>query len=620
MDKNSVIGFVLIGLIMVGFTFYQSKQAKEAMEIQRQLDSAAAAEALVRFKADSARQAQQARSVSVQSAEVQETAKPVSRTYQDESLERASKLEGALYTLSNDKLEVVINTKGAQPHSVLVKDYVTYDSTALYLVQPDKAQLGISVYTGETINTKDFVFEVVEHSDSLVRLRLPFSGGGYIEQQFTLSKGSYMLADTLSFIGMEGLIPRKVSNFDIEWSNVIPRLEKGYKNEKQYSKGAYWFEGEKGIEEFADGKDGSKKIDAKVKWIAFQQQFFSTIFTAGDNFVSAEVGVNYCDENDPERNLMACKMRAKHAYEHNDAGRMVVPLTMYFGPDDYNLLRSYDLNYDKLVPLGGWMVGWISRFIIIPIFHFLGSFIGNFGLIILIMTILLKLVISPLTIKSYTSTAKISAIKPEIDKLNEKYPKQEDAMKKQQATMDLYRRAGISPMGGCLPMLLQFPILWAMFRFFPASIELRQQRFLWADDLSTYDSILDFGFNIPLYGDHISLFALLMAVTMFFYSKMTSSQMSTDPNMKGMKFMTVWMMPIMMLFICNNLSAGLSYYYFISNLLTMLQTWVIKKWVVKPEEIRKKIEESYKKPIVKSKWEQRLEEARRMQQAQAKRR
>lgn len=620
MDKNSVIGFVLIGLIMVGFTFYQSKQAKEAMEMQRQLDSAASAQALIQFKADSARQAEQARSVSVQSAEVQEAAKPVSRTYQDESLERASRLEGALYTLSNDKLDVVINTKGAQPHSVRVKDYVTYDSTALYLVQPNKAQLGISVYTGETINTKDFVFEVVEHNDSLLLLRLPFSAGGYIEQQYSLAQGSYMVADTLSFVGMEGLIPRKVSNFDIEWSNVIPRLEKGYKNEKQYSKGAYWFEGEKGIEEFADGKDGSKKIDAKVKWIAFQQQFFSSIFTAGDNFVSAEVGVNYCDEKDPEHNLMACKMRAKHAYEHNDAGRVVVPLTMYFGPDDYNLLRSYGQNYDKLVPLGGWMVGWISRFIIIPIFHFLGSFISNFGLIILIMTILLKLVISPLTIKSYTSSAKMSAIKPDIEKLNEKYPKQEDAMKKQQATMDLYKRAGINPMGGCLPMLLQFPILWAMFRFFPASIELRQQRFLWADDLSTYDSILDFNFNIPLYGDHISLFALLMAVTMFFYSKMTSSQMATDPNMKGMKFMTVWMMPIMMLFICNNLSAALSYYYFISNLLTMLQTWVIKKWVIKPEDIRKKIEESYKKPLVKSKWEQRLEEARKMQQAQAKRR
>ena len=618
MDKNSVIGFILIGLIMVGFTFYQSKQAKEAMAVQRQLDSAAAVQAQIRQKDDSLRQAKLAQRVTEQGGRMKEVSK--ARTYQDESLERASKLTGQLMTLSNEKLEFVVNTKGAQPYSVRVKDYVTYDSTALYLVQPDKAQLGISVYTGETINTKDFVFEVVEHNDSLLRLRLPFSDGGYIEQRYMLAAGSYMVSDTLSFVGMEGLIPRKVNNFDIEWTNVIPRLEKGYKNEKQYSKGAYWFEGEKGIEEFAEGKDGSKKIDAKVKWIAFQQQFFSSIFTAGDNFVSAEVGVNYCDEKDPDRNLMACKMRVKHAYDHNDAGRVDVPMTMYFGPDDYNLLRSYGLNYEKLVPLGGWMVGWISRFIIIPIFHFLGSFISNFGIIILLMTILLKLVISPLTIKSYTSSAKMSAVKPEIDKLNEKYPKQEDAMKKQQATMDLYKRAGISPMGGCLPMLLQFPILWAMFRFFPASIELRQQRFLWADDLSTYDSVLDFGFNIPLYGDHISLFALLMAVTMFFYSKMTSSQMATDPNMKGMKFMTVWMMPIMMLFICNNLSAGLSYYYFISNLLTMLQTWVIKKWVVKPEEIRKKIEESYKKPIVKSKWEQRLEEARKMQQAQAKRR
>ncbi len=620
MDKNSVIGFVLIGLIMVGFTFYQSKQAKEAMEVQRQLDSAAAVQALIKQKSDSVRQAELAQQVATQIVSMKEEKKSVTPTYQDASLERASKLEGQLITLSNDKLEFVVNTKGAQPYSVLVKDYVTYDSTALYLVQPNKAQLGISVYTGETINTKDFVFEVVEQSDSLLRLRLPFSDGGYIEQRYLLTMGSYMVSDTLSFVGMEGLIPRKVNNFDIEWTNVIPRLEKGYKNEKQYSKGAYWFEGEKGIEEFAEGKDGSKKIDAKVKWIAFQQQFFSSIFTAGDSFVSAEVGVNYCDEKDPDHNLMACKMRVKHAYDHNDAGRVDVPLTMYFGPDDYNLLRSYGLNYEKLVPLGGWMVGWISRFIIIPIFHFLGSFISNFGIIILLMTILLKLVISPLTIKSYTSSAKMSAIKPEVDKLNEKYPKQEDAMKKQQAMMDLYKRAGISPMGGCLPMLLQFPILWAMFRFFPASIELRQQRFLWAEDLSTYDSILDFNFNIPLYGDHISLFALLMAVTMFFYSKMTSSQMSTDPNMKGMKFMTVWMMPIMMLFICNNLSSGLSYYYFISNLLTMLQTWVIKKWVVKPEDIRKKIEESYKKPIVKSKWEQRLEEARKMQQAQAKRR
>ena len=620
MDKNSVIGFVLIGLILVGFTFFQSKQAREAARIQRQLDSAAAVEAAARYKADSLRQAEAIEKAAREGAPAQEVeAAPVERIYQDAALENSTRKVSSLLTLSNDKLEVVINTKGAQPYSVRLKDYVTYDSTALYLVQPEKASLGIRIYTGEYINTKDFVFDVAESSDNRVVLRLPFTGGGYIQQSYSLQEGSYMVSDTLTFNGMDGVVPRKVSQFDIEWSNIIPRLEKGYKNEKQYSKGAWWYEGENGIEEFAEGKDASKKIDAKVKWIAFQQQFFPSIFTAGDNFSSAEVSIRYSDEKDPERDLMACQMRLKHEYDRSQGATVTVPMSMYFGPDDYNILRSYGLKYDKLVPLGGWMVGWISRFIIIPIFHFLGSFLSNFGLIILIMTILLKLVISPLTIKSYTSSAKMSAIKPEIDKLNEKYPKQEDAMKKQQATMDLYRRAGISPMGGCLPMLLQFPILWAMFRFFPASIELRQQGFLWADDLSTYDSILDLGFNIPLYGDHISLFALLMAVTMFFYSKMTSSQMSSDPNMKSMQFMTVWMMPIMMLFICNNLSAGLSYYYFVSNLLTMLQTWIIRKWVVKPEKIRKQLEESYKRPPVKSKWEQRLEEARKMQQAQAKR-
>ena len=208
----------------------------------------------------------------------------------------------------------------------------------------------------------------------------------------------------------------------------------------------------------------------------------------------------------------------------------------------------------------------------------------------------------------------MNILKPEIDKLNEKYPKQEDALKKQQAMMDLYRRAGISPMGGCLPMLLQLPILYAMFRFFPASIELRQQKFLWADDLSAYDSILDLPFNIPLYGDHVSLFALLMAVSMFLYSKMTSNQMSNDPSMAGMKFMSVWLMPLMMLFICNNLSSGLSYYYLLSNLITMLQTWFVRRYLVDEKKIHAQLAASAGKPLPKSKWQQRLEEAQKMQQ------
>ena len=244
---------------------------------------------------------------------------------------------------------------------------------------------------------------------------------------------------------------------------------------------------------------------------------------------------------------------------------------------------------------------------------------SNFGLIILLMTLIIKIVVFPFAYKSLSSSAKMQALKPWTDKINEKYPKQEDAMEKQKATMELYRKAGVSPMGGCLPTLLQFPILWAMFRFFPASIELRQQSFLWAEDLSAYDSILDFGFRIPLLGDHISLFALLMAVSMFFYSKIVSgSQMSSnDPNAKMMRFMTIWMMPIMMFFICNNLSSGLSYYYLLSNLITMAETTVIKKWFVKPEEIAAKIKEAEGKPVQKSKWQQRLEEAQKMQRQMA---
>jgi YidC/Oxa1 family membrane protein insertase len=272
------------------------------------------------------------------------------------------------------------------------------------------------------------------------------------------------------------------------------------------------------------------------------------------------------------------------------------------------------MHYERIIPLGGSLVGWISRFVIIPIFDFLGKFITNYGLIILLLTLIIKTVIMPLTIKSYKSSAKMQVIKPEMDKINAKYPDQKDAMKKQQATMELYQKAGISPMGGCLPMLLQFPILWAMFKFFPASIELRQQKFLWADDLSSYDSILDFGFNIPLLGDHLSLFALLMAVTMFFYSKMTSGQMSDDPNMAGMKFMSLYLMPIMMFFICNSLSAALSYYYLLSNIITMITTWIIRKFVVTEDKVRAEMLLNSNKPKKKSKWQQKLEEAQKMQE------
>jgi len=343
------------------------------------------------------------------------------------------------------------------------------------------------------------------------------------------------------------------------------------------------------------------------------------MMTAQNEFSSADFDVKYFPEDDPSRNLMACSARLRSEIQAG-SGNIVIPFEYYLGPNDYRTLKSYDQKYEKIIPLGGWLVNWFSRLIIIPCFDFLGKFISNYGLVILLMTLLIKLLLSPLTIKSYKSTARMQVIKPEIDKINAKYPNEKDAMKKQQATMELYQKAGISPMGGCLPMLLQMPILFAMFRFFPASIELRQQKFLWADDLSSYDSILDFGFNVPLLGDHLSLFALLMAVTMFIYSKMTSGQMSDDPNMAGMKFMSVWLMPIMMFFICNNLSAALSYYYLLSNIITMGMTWYIRKFVVTEDKVRADMMIKAKQPKKKSKWQQRLEEAQRMQEQMQKNR
>ena len=413
---------------------------------------------------------------------------------------------------------------------------------------------------------------------------------------------------------MENVIPKNVFSIDMDYNMTIPRMEKGFKNESQYSKLDYYFSGEKKPADIGRSRSTSKRVDTKVSWFAFQQQFFSAIFRAPKEYSSAEFDIKFFPEDDPDHNLMTCQAGMRVDFQPGQV-ESVIPFEYYFGPNHYKTLKSYDHKFERIIPLGGNVVGIFTKYVIIPTFDFLRKFISNFGIIILIMTLLIKLVVLPFAYKSYSSSAKMQAIKPEIDKLSAKYPKQEDAMKKQQAQMDLYKRAGISPMGGCLPMLLQFPILWAMFRFFPASIELRQQPFLWAEDLSAYDSIINFGTRVPLLGDHISLFALLMAISMFFYSKLTTASQpgADDPQMASMRFMSVWMMPIMMYFICNSLSSGLSYYYLLSNLITMFETWVIKKWFVHPEEIQAKLKASEGKKQPKSKWQQRLEEAQKMQ-------
>ena len=606
MNKNTIIGFVLIGLIMFGFSFHQSKQYQKQAEAQAQLDSIAMVERAMQAAADLA---------NVDSGETTAVKVQVDNTpvYKDSLLNEARNAQEQILTLANDKINVEFTTKGAQFHSVKINDYMSYDSTALYLVKPQMSQYGINLYAGEYINTKDFVFDVVEHNDSVLVMRMPFSNGGYLQQKYTLVAGSYNVKNELSISG--NVVPRNVSSLDIDWTLTVPRLEKGYKNEKQYSKLDYYFEGDKKPEQIGRGRDASERVNAKFKWFAFQQQFFSAIMTAPQEFASSDdLSVKFFSEEEykEQGKLMTC--HAKLRSEFQPGQDVVIPYEFYFGPNDYEVLKSYDQKYEDIIPLGWWIVSWISRFVIIPCFAFLGKFISNYGLIILLMTILIKIVVSPLTIKSYKSSAKMQVLKPEIDQLNKKYPNEKDAMKKQQAMMDLYRKAGVSPMGGCLPMLLQMPVLFAMFRFFPACIDLRQQKFLWADDLSAYDSIWDFGVNVPLLGDHLSLFALLMAITMFFYSRMTSSQMSDDPNMAGMKFMSLWMMPIMMFFICNNLSAALSYYYLLSNIITMGQTWYVRKFIVTEDKVRAEMVANANKPKQKSKWQMRLEEAQRMQE------
>ncbi len=621
MDKNSIIGFVLIGLLLFGFTFWQSKQYEKQASIQaEQAAEQARLDSIyyVEHKAEmDSIAALRAAADSVDAVLPEQPEAPVS-IYKDAALESAHQAEGSILTLENDKVALAFTTKGAQPWSARIKDFKTYDKEDLYLFKEGMSTYSVSVYTGEFIKTSDFVFQVAEHTDTTLVMRLPFASGGYIEQRYSLPEGSYMVQNTLSFVGMEGVIPRNVSSVDVDFLMTIPRMEKGFKNESQYSKLDYYFEGDKKPTEIGRGRNGSKRIDSKLSWFAFQQQFFSAIIRSRQQFASGDVSVAFFQEGDESHNLMTCQARMREELRRDNPAEIRLGYDMYFGPNHFQTLKSYDQKYEKIIPLGGWLVGWFTRFVIIPLFNFLHRYIGNFGIIILLMTIFIKIVVFPFAYKSYSSSAKMQALKPEMEKINAKYPKQEDAMKKQQATMDLYKKAGVSPMGGCLPMFLQFPILWAMFRFFPASIELRQQPFLWADDLSAYDSIINFGHRIPLLGDHISLFALLMAVSMWFYSKMTTANQtaSNDPNAQSMKFMSLWMMPIMMYFICNSLSSGLSYYYLLSNLITMGETFVIKKWFVHPDEILAKVKASEGKPVQKSKWQLRLEEAQRLQQQQ----
>ena len=348
MNKNSIIGFVLIFAIMMGFSWYQSKQYSKQVEAQAQLDSIARVEQMAAMALDSMHRAEGV----VETTGVKVQNMPV---YKDSMLTEARFGQAQVYKLSNDKMEIEFTTKGAQPYSVKLNDYKTYDSLDLYLIKPEGSQLGVSVFAGENINTKDFVFQVAEYNDSTIVMQLPFAQGGYIQQTYSLTEGSYMVHNELAFVGMENVMPRNVSMLDIDWSVIIPRLEKGYKNEKQYSKLDYYFDGDKKPEEIARNRDQAKSVNTQFKWFAFQQQFFSAIMTSGTEFSSGDFDVKYYAQDDPSHNLMAASAKLRADFT-NVSGNFAIQNDFYFGPNDYKTLKSYDMNYEKIIPLGGWLV------------------------------------------------------------------------------------------------------------------------------------------------------------------------------------------------------------------------------------------------------------------------
>jgi YidC/Oxa1 family membrane protein insertase len=612
MNKNSILGFVLIGAILIGFSWYNSKFAEEQQILDNKQDSIVqqdVEESLVSQDDTATKKIEESNNKPVENKGV----------YRDEFLNLASNREESITVLQNDKVEIEFTNIGAQPRSVRIKDYYTFDGNDLMLVKENGSLFNLRFYAGQDISSSAFGFDLVEESSHRLVYRLNVDSVSHVDYIYSLPEGSYMMDLEIKMTGLDNLIPRNMSFLDIEWNVDVPRLEKGYDNEKNYSTVVYKFPGTNSVEDLGLRKDDAREeVRTSLNWVAFQQQFFSAILVAENNFSSGDLSYMVYPEEDPEKKLMNCSASMELAYDGKEVSS--VPLQFYFGPNHYKTLKSYDMGFEQIVPLGGWIIGWINRYVIILVFDFLDNFIDNYGIIILLLTILIKLVISPLTMKSYLSSAKMKVLKPEVDKINAKYPKQEDAMKKQQEVMALYNKTGVSMFGGCLPMLLQFPILFAMFRFFPASFELRQESFLWADDLSSYDSIVNLPFNIPLLGDHLSLFAILMALSMFFYSRMNMDQMSAGPQMAGMKYMSLYFMPLFLFVLGNNFSSGLSYYYLLSNLITMTQTWVIRRYFVDEEKILAQLKMKASAPKKKSKFQERLDAAYKAQQQQNKKR
>lgn len=614
-DLNSLIGFILLGGIMMWW-MYTSQPTPEELEAQKN-----ATEEVQETPAESTKIATP--DITVQNSDslaLVEAQQRLGAFAYSESLPSA---QDATTTIENDVLKLVVSNKGGQIKEALVKTYVTYDSLPLYLMKDNNAAFNISFATADNrnLNTKDLYFEPTiskSGENNVLSMKLKVSENQFLEYRYEMTPGQYMVDFNIRSQGL-GSALNSSQNPQLDWTLDGYRHEKSMSYENQQTELYYEKEDEEIDYLSVGGSDDATEED--VNWVAFKQHFFSSILINETGFNQATMKSNTLFE-DEEVDTVYTKSFALSAPLELKGGEFDYDMSWYIGPNDYKILKNYDRNLKEVVNLGWGIFGWLNRYVFYPVFYFLQGFISNYGVIIILMTIVVRIFMSPLVYKSYVSSAKMKVLKPEMEEINKKYPGKENAMKRQQETMAIQSKAGVNPLSGCIPALLQMPVFFALFRFFPSNIDLRQKGFLWADDLSAYDSVYTLPFNIPFYGDHISLFPILASAAIFYYMKMSQSQQMNMqqptqegmPDMQKMMKMMMYLSPVFMLIFFNNYASGLSLYYFVSNLLTITIMFVIKNYIIDEDKILAKIEENKKKPKKESKFKQRLNEA--MKQAQ----
>ena len=596
-DKNSLIGFILMAIILIVFnTFFLPEIEEDNIKITNNSIH------------QNTEENKTVSNLDITNKEIKiNDDKNINNT---EKFYESSIVEEKYEIIENEKIKALVSNKGGQIKSVILKQFQTYDSLELNLFNIDSCLFNLKFITASSINTSDLFFKAYNDGSNL-KMRYELEENKFIEYVYTISD-NYVIDFKINLIGLDELIPSSINYMNLEWSMITPKTEKSKSNQDMYTGIYYQYLSDKETDNLSlTSEEDEDEVNSKLKWVAFKQQFFSSIIISKEGFGKPSYLLSKKSENKKSIKNLYCKFELPFEHKKNEQYNF----QFYFGPNHFKTLEQYDLGFEEILPLGWGIFGWVNKFVIINIFDFLSKYFTNYGLIILILTIIIKLALAPFTYKAYLSQAKMKVLKPEIDKINEKL-KGKDPMKIQQETMGLYRKAGVNPMGGCLPMLFQFPILIAMFRFFPASIELRQQKFLWADDLSSYDSIMNLPFEIPFYGDHVSLFTLLMTISTLLYTRMNSS-MATG-QMAQMKWM-MYLMPIMFLGFFNNYAAGLSYYYFLANMFTFSQQFFMKKFIDE-NKILAEIEKNKKNPKKKSKFQKKLEEIQRKQAEQMKKR